>query len=326
MSRRSRGPRTGTILIVLGAFCLALAPLLHWFVLPRLERTPADIDTTNVTMATGQYFDGTGLKGPIQFTITTRVIGDVEAGAGHDVLVWDMSTQVDNPDTLAFADPRYSLQWIVERIVADPHTNEPVHCCGESPAHQGTAFLKFPFNVQKVAYQYWNPFVRKAFPVVYSGDVVLEGHTFYRFTGKVPATVSGSLDLPGSLVGMPQQPGMVHLDTYYRDDGIEVLVDPLSGAPVSTVQHVVTTARLPGGSDDLLTLSTFAVAPSSQAVHDNVQTAIANDRALNLIGTTGPLLLLVLGPVLLIIGIILLVRASRRARRAQPLPPVREPV
>lgn len=326
-SGKSAGhPRLGIILVVLGVLCLVAAPLLHWFVLPRLERTPAAVDTTNVTTATGQYFDGTTLKGPVQFTITTRLTGDTEAGAAQGADVWNLSTQVDTPETLQLHDPHRSLQWITERVVFDPHTNAPVHCCGETPVHEGDAFLKFPFNVEKRTYQYWNPFVHKAFPVDYTGDVVLEGHTFYRFDGKIPPTVTGGLDLPAAMLGQPNQPGTVHLDNVYRDDGIEVLVDPLSGSPVSSVQHTVSTLRLPGSDKDLMTVSSFTVAPSADAVHTSVQQAISGDRALTAIGTTGPIGLGVLGVILIVLGIVLRVRAGRGTERHEELEPDPKPV
>lgn len=320
-SGKSAGhPRTGITLLVLGVLFLVLAPLSHWVVLPRLERTPAATDTTNVTKATGQYFDGAGMKGT-EFTITTHLTGDPDAGAAQGADVWNLSTQVDTPETLALHDPHRSLQWIVERVVFDPHTNEPVHCCGEAPAHEGDAFLKFPFNVEKRTYQYWNPFVHKAFPVGYAGDVELEGHTFYRFTGKVPATVSGGVDMPAAALGQPAQAGTVHLDSVYRDDGVEVLVDPLSGSPVSSVQHAVSTLRLPGSDKDLMTVSNFTVAPSPDDVHASVQQAISGDRALTAIGTTGPIGLAALGFVLAVLGILLRVRAGRDPSRPEKLEP-----
>ena len=312
----SRHPLTGFILVVVGVFCLTLAPLVPWYVLPRLEQTPENIDTTNETIATGRVFDGTGLKGPIQFTISTTLVGRVDAGQPPGVAVWDLSTQVDTPDTVNLHDPRYAMSWLTERLVFDRHTNEPVHCCGETPVHQGNAFLKFPFNVAQGTYQYWNPQVRKAFPVSYAGSVTLEGHTLYRFTGTVPPTKSGTLDLPGSLIGLPQEPGMVHTDEYYADTGDVLLIDPLSGSPVSVTQHPVTTVRLPGGTKDLLTLSTLTVAPTADSVHTLLQQAISGDSELTLIQSDAPIGLLVLGFVVTVLGVVQLILGQRRARRA----------
>ncbi len=315
LRRVSGHPRTGLALIVLGAFCLTLAPLVPWYVLPRLEQTPTDINVTNTQIATGSVFDGTGLKGPTKFTINVRLLGDVDAGQPDGVAVWDISTQVDTPDTAGFHDPRLAMSWMVERYVFDRHTNEPVHCCGENPVHEGNAFLKFPFHVTKGTYHYWNPFVKKAFPVTYAGDVTLEGHTLYKFVGSVPAAKTGTLQLPGSLIGMPDRPGLVQVDTYYRDDGDVLLVDPASGSPVSVTQKSTTTARLPGGTTDLLTLSTLTVAPSADVVHATLAQVVAGDETLDTLGTTVPIGLLAAGFVLLVLGFVVSVRASRRARR-----------
>lgn len=313
--RRAAGhPRTAFTLLLLGAFCLAMAPLVPWYVLPRLEQSPADINTTSTQIASGSVFDGTGLKGPSTFTITVRLVGQVDAGQPDGVAVWDLSTQVDTPDTVDFHDPRMAMNWMVERYVFDRHTNVPVHCCGESPAHEGDAYLKFPFHVTKGTYQYWNPFIKKAYPVTYAGDVTLEGHTLYKFVGRVPPTKIGTLDVPGAIAGLKDQPGMVHLETYYRDDGGEMLIDPASGSPISVTQKSTTTARLPGGTTDLLTLSTLTVAPSPETVHATLAQAVEGDRLLEMAGTDVPVTLLVTGIILVVLGVMLTVRGARRSR------------
>lgn len=320
-------PRTGFLLVFAGVLLLALAPLLPWYVLPRVELSPLNINVTNVTVGSGSYFTGTGMTPTVPITITTHIVGDVAAGEASGDAVWTMATRVDNPQTIGYDDPRLAMQFMVERMAFDRHTNQFVNCCQETPVHQGNAYLKFPFNVSKGTYQYWNPYVKKAFPIRYTGTVTMEGHQLYRFDGTIPATQIGTLSLPGSLLGMTNTTGMVAAPEYYADTGDEVLVDPLSGSPVAVTQHPVTTLRQPGGDKDVLTLSRFTISPSAASERSTLAQAVSGDQLLVLVSSTLPIGLAVLGALVVLLGVLQLLRARRIARQApmQEQPPAPEP-
>ena len=310
-------PVTGFIVLGVGLLCLALVPLLRWYVLPRVEVLPLDENTTAVSTGEGTYFDANSLKiaGPVLLTVTTHVVGDVAAGQASGYAVWNISTTVDTPDTIRKQDPRQSIDWVLERWVGDRSTDRPVNCCGASAHFAGDAYIKFPFNVGKQTYTYWNPKAGHAFPVHYTGTVNVAGLSLYRYQGTVPPTKISSTQVPGTLVGL-SDPAMTNVDIYYQDKGSEIDVDPASGIPVVTVQHAVTTFRLPGSSTDRLTLlaATFRTAKTSE---DSLVSLVRDtDAKLNLVQSTLPTVLLISGSVLVVLGALLVAVAVRRSRRA----------
>jgi hypothetical protein len=310
---------TGLIAVGVGVAGIALVPLIHWYVLPNVELIPLATDTTVISTGNATYFDSNTLssKGPVQLTVTTHVVSDVAAGKASGDAVWNISTTVDTPDTLKFHDPRYSLEWTLERWVADRRTGLPVHCCGEKPAFEGNVYVKFPFGVAKGEYDLWNPRAKHAYPVHFTRVETVAGHQLYRFDGPVPATDVATLQVPGALVGLPSSAGMVTVHQYYRDSDSEVLVDPLSGVVVSATQHPTVTFRLPDSDQDRFTVlsATFASEPAStRAVLDLVD---STDRELTLIQDTVPTVALWAGSALLLLGAVQLVFALRAARRAE---------
>src|SRR5207248_398378 len=140
-------PVTGFIVLGVGVFSLALVPLIHWYLVPRLELTPLGEETTSVSTGPGTYFDANTLsvRGPVTMTVTTHIVGDVAAGQATGYAVWNISTTVDTPDSLPLHDPRFSLDWILQRWVADRRTNQPVNCCGVDPKFDSNIHLPFPF-------------------------------------------------------------------------------------------------------------------------------------------------------------------------------------
>jgi hypothetical protein len=316
----------GFVALGVGVFCLALAPLIRYYVLPRVELMPLDQVTTSVSAGQGSYFDPgiLKLKGPVPITVTTHVVGDVAAGEATGYAVWNISTRIDTPETESYQDPRAAYSWSLQHVISQRHTGVLVNCCGANPAvgidvnHLPFPFvyLQFPYGVAKTTYDYWNPGLGNVFPIHFTGTTTVQGHELYRFTGTVPPTKIGAQSVPGFLIGLPNRSGMLQADVTYRDDGVEILVDPATGAPVRTSDHTVTTLRLPGSTEDRLTLlaANFSTEPASeQAV---LTTAVNGGRELRLIGDTVPIGALCVGGVLVLAGAGLLVRSARRARSA----------
>lgn len=297
-------PVTGCAVLGAGVLSLAVVPLVHWYVLPRVELIPFAQDATSISTGQGDYFDANSLslKGPVTLTVTTHVVGDAAAGQRSGDAVWNVSTTVDTPDTLKLHDPRFSLDWTLEKWVADRRTDLPVHCCGESPSFDGNVYLKFPFGVPDNEYELWDPKARQAFPIRRTGVITVDGHQLYRFDGVVPPVRIGSVQVPGALVGQPDVPGLMQVDEYYSDSDSEILVDPMSGIPVGGSQSPKTTFRVPGSATDRLTVldATFTSEPASErAVLDLVD---GTDRQLRMVQKTLPLMGLLGGATLAALG------------------------
>ncbi|MFD4632025.1 DUF3068 domain-containing protein [Streptomyces sp. NPDC058284] len=310
--RRTASPLS-LILLGLGAFLLVLAPMLAWYVEPRAKRTPVDIDTITVFKGKGSYFDTEKIKTvhDKNLTITRQVRGDVADSEDSGRAVWDVSTSVDPDKSLPAADPHDSLQWTLERWVTDRRTNAPVHCCGEKPYFEGEAYLKFPFDVEKRSYRWWDNTLGATVPLTYRGTKKIQGYEGLRFTATVRPTKTGTRQVPGTLVGRPKQ-GQVIADEYYANHGIELVADQRTGRIIYAAIGPRKTLRAPGSSKDstvLLDSERIAFTPATQK--DQVKLADDDSSRLKLVGETLPVGAAVLGAVLAVAGIVLVVRGRR---------------
>ncbi|MEF3115487.1 DUF3068 domain-containing protein [Streptomyces chrestomyceticus] len=303
------------VLLGLGVFLLVLAPMLAWYVAPRAQRTPVDVDVTTVFTGTGSYFDTGTLrtKNRQKITVTRHVLGDVAESERSGRAVWDVSTTVDTPVTLELKDPRKAFQWTLERWVTDRRTNAPVHCCKEAPTRfEGDAYLKFPFDVQRRTYRWWDNTLGAAVPLRFAGTKHVQGYEGYRFTGTVAPTRTGSRQVPGRLVGRPAQ-GQVQAEEWYANSGIEMVVEPRTGRIINASISPHKTLRAPGARTDAVTLlrgSGLEFTPATQ--RRQVALADADSTRLKTVGETAPLAAAVAGGGLTLFGVVLVVRGRRR--------------
>jgi hypothetical protein len=311
------------VAIGLGTFLLVLSGLLAWYVEPRAERTPVDTDTTTVFRGTGSYFD-TGKITTVHdkpITITRQVRGDVAESERSGRAVWDVTTSVDTAASLPAADPHDALQWTLERWVTDRRTNAPVHCCGESPAFGGEAYLKFPFRVQKRTYTWWDNTLGATVPLHFSGTKTIQGWEGYRFTGTVAPARTGSRLVPGKILGQPKR-GQVLAEEWYANHGVELVVDPRTGQVMYAAIGPRKTLRLPGGTKDAaVLLDSRRIAFTTATQREQVAQVRDNNDRLTLLGTTLPLVTGGLGVLVLAAGVLLAVRG--RGGPARPEVPGR---
>ncbi|MCP3818769.1 DUF3068 domain-containing protein [Streptomyces sp. A3M-1-3] len=316
--RRTASPLS-LVLLGVGVFLLVLAPLLAWYVEPRAKRTPTDVDVTTVFTGTGEYFDTSSLR-PVKgkpITITRRVLGDVAASERSGRAVWDVSTAIDTPDTLAFRDPRRSYQWTLERWVTDRRTNAPVHCCGETPEYQGEAYLKFPFDVQERGYRWWDNTLGATVQLEFSGRKRVAGYEGYRFTGAVTDTRTGTRQVPGRLVGLPKR-SQVHAEEWYANAGIELVVDRRTGRIMNARTAPRKTLRAPGAAEAkvvLLDSEGLEFTPDTQ--REQMALAKADSGMLRAVGETAPIAGGAAGLVLAGAGAVLVTRGRERPNPQQ---------
>lgn len=303
------------VLLGLGVFALVFGQLLDRYVEPRVKRTPVDVETTSVLTGTGSYFDTAALATVHgkQLTITRRIVGDVAAGERSGNAVWNVSTQIDTPRTLPLRDPRRSFDWTTERWVTDRRTNRPVHCCGEQPSFQGDAYLKFPFDVQKRTYRWWDGVLGAAVPLKFSGTTEVLGHKGYRFTGAVaPRRTGVTREVPGTLVGRPKQ-RQVRAEEWYANSGIELVVERRTGRIMNARLAPKITLRAPGARYDAVTLLASDRLEFTDATRRaQVAETSRDSRRLEVLGETAPALATAGGGVLTAVGLAFLVRGRRR--------------
>ncbi|NGO79232.1 DUF3068 domain-containing protein [Streptomyces sp. YC504] len=329
--RRTASPLS-LFILGLGVFLLVLAPLLAWYVEPRAKRTPTDIDTTTVFTGKGAYFD-TGEVETLKnqdLTVTRQVRGDV-ADSSDEVAVWDVVTSVDwtrtdaVPDdqkktTLPASSPHDSLQWTQERWVTDRGTNRPVHCCQEEPYFEGEAYLKFPFDVEKRSYRWWDNTLGATVPLTYEGKRKVQGYEGLLFKAKVEPVKTGTRQVPGVLVG--SKAGQVMAEEWYANHGVELVADQRTGRIIYAQIGPKKTLRAPGSDEDavvLLESEKIAFTEKTQ----KAQVALAEDDSarLKLVGGTLPVGAGALGLVLVAVGAALVIRGRERPNAGPPNEP-----
>jgi Porin PorA len=348
--------RRGTVVYLLlgiGVFLLVLAPLLRFYVHPRVAKLP--LDPYSVTQLTGTgatYLDrsnGQTVTGaPITAWNETR--GDIESGT-KTRMVWGGQTTVLASDgqSLPTVNANGEVVDLVNpitrtRVPMDRKTAAAIACCGEQPTgHNGSLTFNFPMGTERKTYPYWDDSAGRAAPVEFVRSTKLGGLEVYEFTGTVPLTKVQSLEVPGTVVNRPQQTVLV--DQYYENLERRVWVEPDTGAIVKAATHPSATLRDQTTAEKLATvfevrLEVVEAIPASvraqaranqnnpdldEALSGSVDLRErAEDGAskLRLVGTTLPLVALLLGIALIVVaGLLLLTRrppGQHRVRTTEP--------
>lgn len=315
--RRTASPLS-LILLGLGVFLLVLAPMLAWYVEPRAKRTPVDIDTTTVFKGKGSYFDTEKIKTvhDKNLTVTRQVRGDVD-DSNSEHAVWDVVTSVDPDASLPASDPHDSLQFTTERWVTDRETNKPVHCCDEKPYFEGDAYLKFPFDVEKRSYTWWDNTLGATVPLAFRGTKKIQGYEGYRFTAKVKPAKTGTRLVPGRLVGQPKRSNVL-AEEWYANHGVELVADKRTGRIIYAAIGPRKTLRAPGSDKDAtVLLESKRIAFTEKTQKAQVKLADDDSSRLKLLGGTLPVGTGALGALLTIAGGVLVLRGRRSDSGAQ---------
>lgn len=292
----------GLTLTGLGAFCVALALLLHFYVTGQVIKFPLNESSqTAFTSSNVTYFDSrqlievTGVK-----ALVTQVIeGDVEAGS-RSTAVWQETTLVQDLTNLR------TVSSTMRRSAFNRSTGALVSCCGEyvgtdTTARQSGQGYVWPIGTSKQTYEVFDPTTLRPEPFRYSGTAPVDGMLAYEFVEHAGNQRFGTLTLPGRLVGASTQSRIKVPE--YTTETTRVWVDPVSGIPVYEIQDQDETVQYAGATKLVLFQGRLTETPSSAA--SAVAMARSADRREQLFTGIAPLAGLLLGAVLLIIGILL---------------------
>src|SRR2546430_955082 len=124
---------TSYVLIVLGLFLDFLSPLLRLYAYPRVHKPPVDNYAKIVSRGTGLYYSAKELAvvGPTQLENVKVARGNATAGSS-DTAVYDYTST-----TRDLGSGGGVINSDRERFVFDRLSAEAVHCCGETPRHEG---------------------------------------------------------------------------------------------------------------------------------------------------------------------------------------------
>jgi uncharacterized membrane protein len=310
----------GIVLVGIGVFLLVLGALLRFSVVPAVAKAPLSPgeDTGGVTQTdqsgvAAKLFDPATLteRTDVPLTVTRYTRGDVpasqteEAKAG-DLAVYDTFQRVeDNAGTVVLAD--------TSRFAFNRVTSELSNCCGanidgENVDMSGIVPLKFPMFTKAQNYPYFDTSLNRGVDAVYQGEETIDGLPVYKFIVTVEPTQTGTIEVPGDLVGSPL-PNFV-APRYYSNT-LTLWVEPSTGAIVKGESDQLQTLRGPDNTDKVVILdAVIGTTPEEAAA--GVEYAKSQAALLALLNNTAPLVAVVLGLILLILGIVLVAAGGRR--------------
>ena len=300
----------GLILTGLGAFLAVLAVLLRCYLPSQMIKFP--LNEYKIAVLHGDnasYFSATKLRvlTGVSMTAMNTLRGDVIAG-GSDTAVWDEFTVVkdDTNDT--------NLSYTLMRGPFDRRTGVLSNCCGAAvngkPLHLSGQGYVWPFGTQQKTYLLFDTTLAKPVPARYAGTATVDGLRTYRYVEQVSPQQAGTQTLPGSLVGRKDQQS-VTLPEYYQGTNT-YWVDPVTGGPVNVQQKQRLTLRDSSGATRLVIFQAdLKFTPKS--IRNFADADRSGKNKITLITSVLPLILLLAGAVLLVLGIVLRLLGERAA-------------
>lgn len=308
-------------LIGFGAFAIALGLLLRFYAYPTLAVVPLEQKVESVAegRATVFYSSDLTLRNDVPLTATRRVASNLkqrDAKPGGDVMVWDQGLLVTDGDGK-------TISAVKHRVCLDRRTNVAVQSCTESyvtereegPSQddknvkQDGLNYKFPFDVQKADYRYFDTTLRASTVARFAGEESVAGVDTYKFVQEIQPTKIRTQAIPGKLVGLTAP--SIEADRYYQNTRT-MWVEPVTGIIVKGQEKQKQSFKAPAGGKDMVVLDgTLTFNPKTVA--DSVARVEESRPKLVLISKTGPAVLVSLGAVLLLLGMFLFIR-NRRGR------------
>ncbi len=302
----------GVVLTGLGAFFLVVALLFRFYMpgqvikFPLNEYTVSTLAGTNVSYFSSQT--GAEVTGATVRAVST-VQGDVRAGSSSTA-VWNDVVGVF--DITHSSSPGSPISYSTERLAFNRRTGLLVNCCGaeigtKRPKMSGQGFV-WPIGTQQKTYQIFDTTLMKPEPVTFTGTSTVDGMNVDIFAEYIDNQQLGTVSLPGSFVGIDQPTVALPeylsaVNTYY--------VDPGTGSPVKVVQSENESLTNPSTGGTALTLLRGTLTTTPQSIAAAVNTARSSDTEISWVQDIGPLIGILLGLVLLVLGIVLLVTQDR---------------
>ncbi len=285
----------GGVLVGLGGFLLIAAVLGTFWAPGVLKRTPIDVNTTTWLSGEAARLDtatGDFTKRPIW----AKSVNQVDSEASTDDMAAFVTTScaqfdvgqkkvckkdVDDPVQIALdIDP-----FAMDRVTAMSLSGDGLPA-GAAP-HEGLV-NKFPFDTEQKTYPYWDSTISRAVDAAYVGEEKLNGLDTYVFEVKVadePIQIGDGID-----------------GTY--TDTKQIYVEPTTG---SIVNQVDDQQRYLADGTQVLDLQ---LAFTDEYLATATDEAKSKASGLDLITGTLPLVGFIGGPILLVVGLLLMRRRS----------------
>ncbi|MBU6311702.1 MAG: DUF3068 domain-containing protein [Actinomycetales bacterium] len=310
----------GLVLVGLGLFLVVLGVLTRFTVVHAIAKAPlspgqADggVTQTDQVGVAAKLFDPATLttRTDVPLTVTRYTRGDVPASQTQEALAGDLAIYdtfqrvEDNAGVVVLAN---TARFAFNRV-----TSVMSNCCGanldgENVEMSGIVPLKFPMFTQPQNYPYFDTSLNTTVEAVYQGQEELDGLPVYKYVVTVEPTQTGTIEVPGDLVGSP-------LPTFvaprYYSNVLTLYVEPQTGAIVQGDSVQVQTLRGPDGTDQV-TLLDAVIGTTPEEAAAGIEYAKTQSALLTLINNTVPLVAVIAGAVLFVLGVLLVLTAKRR--------------
>jgi hypothetical protein len=320
----------GLVLIALGVFAVTFGLFLRFYSYPQLAKLPLDVNKNAVDSGTAtdvlEVGDGGAnlqIRHGVPLTTTAHIEGNLlapDAKPNGDIAVWhDNGRTTDDQGNVVSA---YNRQVCLNRSTGaeatgcqrteqfysnaqDAHGRDIV----DYVAPQGQVYT-FPFGTGKHDYLAYDVGAQRATEAHYAGTTSIDGLNVYKFTQVVPDIEVQAEQVPGSLVGLPEQ-SSVDVAMYYHNTRT-LWVEPATGTTVQDEEQPHQEMRVINGNvaPTVIFNATMSLTPAS--VQSNVDSARAGAAGMGLLSLTAPLALGIGGVVIVLGGVAVLVVRRRR--------------
>lgn len=282
----------GGVLLGLGSFLLVIGLLTQFWAPGAVEKTPLDVNSVTNLAGTAEKLNlETGELEDLEVKATSITKADSERSDDEVVVFVNTScllidTGEDTPDCVDADDPQNRLISASTDVFAtDRHDAEAVngrYLPSGSEEKEGLV-NKWPFNTEKKDYEYWDGLLGEAVPAVYAETETIDGLETYKFDVNIPES---AVEIASGVQGL------------YTSDR-EIWIEPTTGSIIRQAWHEVRTLE---NGDPILDLT---LGYTDEEIADNVADAKDSKGQLDLITGTVPLIGLIGGVILLLVGAVL---------------------
>jgi Porin PorA len=317
----------GAVLCGLGVLALVFAAGLAFFVGPRVERLPYDLDRTQ---SVAEAPDATFLqitngevavnRADLRSTITvqpdTRATADLEGDLDGEAAVWLVGQQVIRTDTNDLISA-YSTSLALDRktAAAVPWEGQWLDTGNErqSVDYSGQIY-KFPFGTQKKTYQIFDRDILATQPANFVKTEEINGLETYQFTQEIRG---GRQQVPNDRLQVLLSalvPGATAGEIVYNNTR-SVWVEPTTGQYIKVQE--TQQKSLVGNNGQSAEILDAVFTYTDETIARSADTAGSNRQLLQIVTMWGPIALVVVGLILVVIGL-MLITGRTRGRHAGP--------
>lgn len=298
------------VLIALGVFCLAMAPLMRTWVASSLMKTPLDYYSELVNTGQADYFNIEDVEQveDAEVEAHTTVRADV-ASSSDETVVWDQFTWIKDGET------DFGISSTSRRAGHDRVTGEGVDCCDpmvdDVSVTQDGQLWKFPFFTEQRDYEFFETTVQETLPIEFDGVETIDGVEAYRFVQTVEPTVIDEQTVPREVAGL-EGDGDVTGDVEYSVTRT-YWIEPVSGSPINLSEdqkHVVVV-----DGEEVLTMLDGELSYDDETIANSIANTEQARQFLPLLHTTLPIGSLIVGVGLIGVAVVLLVTGRRGERQ-----------